>query len=131
MQQLDEFIQLLLDNIDNDERITLDKRIKYGCRHYYLQLDIDEDKTQKNTHFFRDNLEIHFDGRNSCIEVNGHDEQSVIIEDEEMLKKWSEVFEKIIKANLETKLKDKITTSLNACNNKSLLRQYQMKKLID
>lgn len=122
MKQLDEIIQLLLDNIETDDRISLEKRIKYGCRHYYLQLEIDEDKTQKNINFFRDNLEIHFDGRNKCIEVT---------EDEEMLNRWSSVFEKIIESNLDLRLKEKITDSLNACNNKSLLRQYQMKKLID
>lgn len=131
MKQLDEIIQLLLDNIETDDRISLEKRIKYGCRHYYLQLEIDEDKTQKNINFFRDNLEIHFDGRNKCIEVTGQDNLPVIIEDEEMLNRWSSVFEKIIESNLDLRLKEKITDSLNACNNKSLLRQYQMKKLID
>lgn len=131
MNQVNEFIQLLLDNLENDVRITLSKRIKYGCRHYYLSLDIDEDKTQKNQNFFRDVFEIHFDNRNGCIELNGYDEEPVIIEDLELLKKWSDILEDKISKNLESMIEEKIITSLNACQNKSLLRQYQMRKLID
>ena len=41
-ENLDEYIQFLMNNIDKDNRINLNKKMKYGFRHYYLTLTIDE-----------------------------------------------------------------------------------------
>ena len=134
MEHLEEFIKLLLDNLESDDRIKLSKKIKYGSRHYYLSLHIDKiDNNTKNTFqvIYRDSIEIHFDNRNCCIEVNGYEEDNIIIEDKELLDKWSQVLEDIINKDVESKIKDKIEWGLNECDDKSLLRQYQMKKLFE
>jgi hypothetical protein len=136
MEHFDEFVKLLLDNLENDDRIKLSKKIKYGCRHYYLTLNIDKINNNPNTSntfsvIFRDSIEIHFDNRNLCIEINGYDEDNVIIEDKEILDKWSIILEEIVNKNIEKNIKDKIEWGLNECDNKSLLRQYQMKKLFE
>lgn len=132
MKEVDEFLQLLLDNSESDNRISIDKKMKYGFRHYFITLSIDE-QTESNSsqsYYFKDSLEFHFDSRNSCIEISDH-ENSIVIEDKDLLDRWSRIIEEKINTNIKEKVKEKIEKSLNTCVDKSLLRQYQMRKLFE
>jgi hypothetical protein len=133
-ENLDSYIQFLIDNIDKDGRISLSKKMKYGFRHYCLTLSIDnEDNTRSlsnQTYSFRESLEIYFDNRNKCIEVNTFTEDSIIIENEDLLNKWNPILEEYINKDVDQKLKSCFEESLMKCTNKSLHREYQMKKLL-
>jgi hypothetical protein len=132
-ENLDNYIQFLMDNIDKDSRISLTKKMKYGYRHYYLILNIDtvdEGKNSKQNFTFREILEIYFDNRNKCIEINSFDEDSIIIENEELLNKWNKILEEYINKDVDTKVKKYFEESLMKCYNKSLHREYQMKKIL-
>jgi tRNA nucleotidyltransferase/poly(A) polymerase len=134
MHQLDEFINLLIENLNQDDRIRLSKKIKYGFRNYSLTLEIDEKQLNKRLSSiisYIDRLEIHFDNRNKCIEINNGEMETIIVEDVDLIKKWSDIFEEIINKDIDKKIKNKIESSLNKCENKSILRQFQMKKLFE
>jgi hypothetical protein len=128
MTEIDQLIQLIYDNLDGSDYITLKKFIRYGFRHYHLSVSIGE--TDEVKILFRDSFSLHFDNRNKCIEISELDGESIFIEDVETLEKWSNIFEERITSELEMTIEDKIFNLLNSCQNKSLLRQYQMKKLI-
>ncbi len=133
-EYLNKMIEFFMEHIDNDDRISLIKKMKYGFRQYHLCLSIDENTTTQNnnqTHYhFRESLEINFDNRNKCIEIVSYTEDSLIIEDVELLEKWCEVFEEYINKNIENKIKHTFEESLMKCYNKSLHREYQMKKIL-
>lgn len=128
MTEIDQLIQLIYDNLDSSDHISLRKSIRYGFRHYHLNVSVGESDEMKIS--FRDSFTINFDNRNKCIEILELDGDSVFIEDLETLEKWSSIFENRIKSELEATIEERIFNLLNSCQNKSLLRQYQMKKLI-
>jgi hypothetical protein len=132
MQKIDRFLDFFLEHID-DPRISVFKKIKYGHRYYHITFFIDEDPNRNSQvgHFqYRDNLEIIFDNRNSCIEVHGGEYNNpLIIEDKELLKKWCDILEPIVSNNLENKVVDIFEKTLNECYNKNLHRELQMKKI--
>jgi len=134
MGKLDKFLEFFLEHVD-DERISVFKRMKYGYRYYYISFYIDEDPNQSNQNQsygfkYRENLEIIFDNRNECIEISGGDEDHpLIIEDKELLKKWSSILEEVVNKNLENRVTNIFEKSLNDCYNKNLHRELQMKKI--
>lgn len=134
-ENLDEYIQFLMKNIDKDNRINLNKKMKYGFRHYYLTLTIDEENKNQNqgaihSYSFRESLEIFFDNRNKCIEINSFTEDSIIVENVDLLNKWNPILEEYINREVDSKIKKCFEESLMKCSNKSLHREYQMKKIL-
>lgn len=133
-EYVDNMIQFLMEHIDRDERISLIKKMKFGFRHYHLILTIDEEtNTQNNQHthyHFRESLEITFDNRNRCIEITSYNEDSMIVEDNDLLEKWNLILEEYTNKSLDEKIKNTFEQSLMRCANKSLHREYQMKKLL-
>jgi hypothetical protein len=132
MEKLDKFLEFFIENLD-DKRISISKKMKYGYRYYYITFIVDEDPVKKNSQHiyqYRDNMEVIFDNRNQCIEVFGGDESyPLIVEDKELLTKWSSILEEIINKNLEERVVDVFEKTLNDCYNKNLYRELQMKKL--
>lgn len=132
MEKIDKFLQFFIENLD-DKRISVYKKMKYGHRYYYIIFLVDDDPNQntKNSIYqYRDNMEIVFDNRNLCIEVYGGDENNtLIIEDKNLLEKWSNILEEITSKNLEEKVINIFEKTLNECYNKNLYRELQMKKL--
>lgn len=139
MKEIDEFLHFLLEH-ESDERISFSKKIKYGYRYYYVNFNIDEkpEEEGKNNSYgslrgFRvsDSIEIIVDNRNGCVEMiydNGM--ENIIIEDQKLLNKWSEILEEYINKDISTKTKDVIENALSSCHNKNLHRTYQMKKIL-
>lgn len=140
MREIDEFLEFLLDN-ESDERISFSKKMKYGYRYYYVSFNIDdkpEEDTNKNHSYgslrsFRvsDSIEIIVDNRNVCIEmIHDNGIENIIIEDKQLVDKWSNILEEYINKDISTKTKDVIEHALSSCYNKNLLRTYQMKKIL-
>jgi hypothetical protein len=139
MKEIDEFLHFLLEH-ESDERISFSKKMKYGYRYYYISFNIDEkpEDNNKNQSFgslrgyiISDSIEIVVDNRNVCIELlhdNGN--ENIIIEDKQLVEKWSILLEEYINKDVSTKVKDVIEGALSSCYNKNLHRTYQMKKIL-
>lgn len=132
LEKLDSLIEFLVQNI-GDDRINLSKKIKYGFRFYFLSLEIDIDPNSKShSYHYRDQMELIFDNRNECIEVYGtNDTNPIVVEDKELLNKWSSKFEDMLNTNIEKKVVDIFEKSIGECFNKNLYRELQMKKIIN
>jgi hypothetical protein len=140
MKEIDEFLQFLLEH-ESDERISFSKKMKYGYRYYYISFNIDEkpeDDTNKNQSFgslrgyrITDSIEIVVDNRNTCVElIYDNSIENIIIEDKNLVDKWSNILEEYINNDVSTKVKNIIENALSSCYNKSLHRTYQMKKIL-
>jgi len=131
MEKLDKFLQFFIDNID-DKRISISKKMKYGFRYYYITFMVDDDPVKQSNQIYqyRENMEVTFDNRNGCIEIFGGEEgYSLIVEDRELLDKWSHKLEEIVSHNLENRVVDIFEKTLSECYNKNLYRELQMKKI--
>ena len=53
-----------------------------------------------------------------------------MIEDSELVKKWSEIIENYIEDNNKDRLSGFIEKTLSKCHNKNLYREFQMKKIL-
>lgn len=140
MKEIDEFLQFLLDH-ESDDRISFSKKMKYGYRYYFINFNIDdkpeeEGKNQSYGQSLRgyrisDSIEIIIDNRNGCIEMlYDSGTENIIIEDKQLLDKWSNILEEYISKDISTKAKDAIENALSSCYNKNLHRTYQMKKIL-
>ena len=134
MEELDRFLHFLLENID-DRRICISKKMKYGFQHFYISFNIDQlDKDgtygKQNSIFHRNSLSIVIDNRNLCIEIDSEiDEKSIVIEDEEFVKKWSPILDEFLSREITQKISGIIDITLSSCENKNLYRDYKMKKI--
>jgi|694.fasta_scaffold11024_16 hypothetical protein len=140
MKEIDEFLQFLLEH-ESDERISFSKKMKYGYRYYYISFNIDEkpeDDSNKNQSLrslrgyrITDSIEIVVDNRNTCVElIYDNSIENIIIEDKNLVDKWSNILEEYINNDVSTKVKNIIENALSSCYNKSLHRTYQMKKIL-
>lgn len=140
MKEIDEFLHFLLEH-ESDERISFSKKMKYGYRYYYINFNIDEkpeEDNNKNQSFgslrgyrISDSIEIVVDNRNTCVElIHDNGMENIIIEDKQLVEKWSKLLEEYINKDVSTKVKNVIESALSSCYNKNLLRTYQMKKIL-
>ena len=134
MEELDRFLHFLLENVD-DKRIYISKKMKYGFQHFYISFNIDQldrDGTygKQNSIFHRNSLSIIIDNRNLCVEIDSEiDEKSIVIEDEEFVKKWSTILDEFLNREITQKISGIIDITLSSCENKNLHREYKMKKI--
>lgn len=123
MNELDCFLEYILDDIDSDN-IHLYKRIKNG--HKTFTLNISSETINKGINSYSD-INIVIDITSSSLEITSSSElQVVTIESEYLVKKWSNVFEKYLSENLEKEVIGIIGSSFK---NKSLLRDYKLTKI--
>lgn len=133
MNEIDTFISYLFDNIDN-ENINISKKIKDGFRIYNLSLRLENKNTFglqngiKGLSSYNDTVII-IDNYNKCIEFTSGLYDSIIIEDNNLLNKWSDLFEDYLNSNLNNTVIKLINTLFDDTNNKSLLRDYKFKKI--
>jgi len=77
-------------------------------------------------------MSITFDNRNKCIEIDGGNEDyPIIIEDQNLLEKWSNILEEIVNENIEKRIVNIFEKTLEECYNKNLHRELQMKKIFE
>lgn len=135
IEEIDEFIAFLMKHKD-DERVTIQKDIKYGHRNYWLSFDIDsEPKSVTNNHWgtISGRMSIHFDTRNEAIVFSSDhtDVSQITIEDKDLLKKWCDIIEEYIGSNLKSNFRDMVEQTLSSCYNKNIHREWKMKKIFD
>jgi hypothetical protein len=133
--EIDEFIEFIMNNKD-DERVTIQKDIKYGHKNYWITFDIDsEPKTKSNTNWgtISGRMSIHFDRRNEAIFFSSDhtDISSIAIEDKDLLDKWCNIIEEYIESNLKSNFRLMVDQTLASCHNKNIHREWKMKKIFD
>ncbi len=134
MNELDKFLIFLMENTD-DDRINIWKKMKYGYRHYYISLHIDQEKEDSTGNIsstfnrYGDRILISIDNRNNCIEVEDSNDDNIIIEDTDMVNKWSKILDEFLNRDVEEKISNIIEETLSSCARKDLHRDYKMKKI--
>lgn len=134
MNEIDEFLTFLYENIE-DERIEVSKKMKYGFRHFGINLYL-ESKTETETIYngstgqltdsSYNSIQILIDCRNNCIELNVNMDD-VVIEDIDLTQKWADLLEEYLSNKLENKVSTLINNGLSKTD---LLREYKLKKII-
>jgi hypothetical protein len=135
MNEIDEFLTFLYDNIE-DERIEVSKKMKYGFRHFGINLYLENKEPDtiinsstgqiltENSSY--NSIQILIDCRNNCIELNVNMDD-VVIEDAELTLKWADLLEEYLNNKLENKVSTLINNGLSKTD---LLREYKLKKII-
>ena len=134
IEEIDEFIAFLMNHKD-DERVTIQKDIKYGHRNYWISFDIDsEPKSVTNNHWgtISGRMSIHFDTRNEAIVFSSDhtDVSQVTIEDKDLLNKWCTIIEEYIGSNLKSDFRQMVEQTLSSCYNKNIHREWKMRKIL-
>jgi len=137
MKELDEFLTFLFENLE-DERIEVTKKMKYGYRHFgvnvYLE-NIEEDSINHTissnsskmfTNSSYNNINIMVDCRNKCIDFNVNMDE-VVIEDDIFTEKWANILDEYLNNRIENKVNELINLALAKTD---LLREYKIKKII-
>lgn len=113
MIELEDFLEFVLENIE-DKRIDFYKKIKYGHRHFYININLKHYQNNLNPIINQriagseiKTLSIVIDCRNNCIEF-GEWENQIVFEDSNLTQKWSNIFEKIYSEKLSEKFNNKI-----------------------
>lgn len=127
MQDIDELLEHLFSNID-DENVSLTKRMREGSSVYYLNIKLDTgDNTSKNCSSY-DDFSIVVDSRSNCLDIFSNID-NIVVESEELCKKWSKVFDDYLSKNLSERLQKMLTDTFSNSPQKSLLRGYKLKKI--
>ena len=129
MKEIDKFIEFLFKNID-DERISLNKEMKFGYRFYNIRLVVEKDDPNSTYKYFNE-LSITVDNRNQCISLYNTylDDKQVTIEDKDLIEKWNQKFEEYLSGNIERDVKNVIHSTMRDLKDKDLYRDYQMEKI--
>lgn len=113
MIELEDFLEFVLENIE-DKRIDFYKKMKYGHRHFYININLKHYQNNLNPIINQriagseiKTLSIVIDCRNNCIEF-GEWENQIVFEDSNLTQKWSNIFEIIYSEKLSEKFNNKI-----------------------
>lgn len=136
MNELDLFLTHLFDNIESED-IILSKKMKYGYRHYYLNVKVEKEVDQdtnnssvSGTYYLSGGGDfcITIDNRNKCIDIFSNFD-NIVVEDKDLVDKWTEIFEEYIQTGLETEVGNLINNVFSNSTQKNLLRDYKLKKI--
>ena len=131
MNELDSFLTHLFNSIESED-ITLSKKMKYGYRHYYLNIKVEQQEETELSHskngLYISDFTIVIDNRNKCIDIFSNMD-TIVVEDNELVEKWTNIFEEYIQDNLEKTVGDLINNTFTNTNQKGLLRGYKLKKM--
>jgi hypothetical protein len=131
MNELDSFLTHLFNSIESED-ITLSKKMKYGYRHYYLNIKVEQQEETELSHskngLYISDFTIVIDNRNKCIDIFSNMD-NIVVEDTELVEKWTNIFEEYIQDNLEKTVGDLINNTFTNTNQKGLLRGYKLKKM--
>lgn len=128
MNEIDNFISFLFSNIDN-ENVNITKKMKYGFQFFYLNVLLENDKPSEYNYASYDDLSIIIDNRNKCIEICSGAYNAIIIEDLDLVNKWSEIFNNFYNSTLNRDIENLINDTFINTKQKDLLRDYKLKKI--
>lgn len=131
LDKLDKFLSFLIENKENDS-IEVTKKMELGHRFYYIYVNINmEEDNDNNSSYFRDRLVITIDNRNSCVVLEfDYSDGGILIESEEMVKKWSEIIERNLSENMENRIEALIDKTINGLSF-DLNREFKLKKIFE
>ena len=143
MKKIDELINFLWERRE-DDRVYISKDIKYGHRNYYIKMEIDEEpepidnsntSNPRSTYGLRgifkgysNTLSLHIDNRNNCIILNYN--ESIVIEDDTIVQKWSSILDEYIVNNNEVVFDYMIENAFSDCYRKDFHRDWKIKKIL-
>jgi hypothetical protein len=142
MKKIDELLQFLWERKE-DERVYISKDIKYGHRNYYIKMEIDDEPEPIDNSSnpkpsygtlrgifkgYGNTLSVHIDNRNNCIVLNYN--ESIVIEDDTIVQKWSSILEEYITNNNEEVFVTIIDTAFSDCYRKDFHRDWKIKKIL-
>ena len=135
MNELDLFLTHLFTNIDNED-INLSKKMKYGYRHYYLNVNVEKEEQEDKNSINNSGIYlsgggdfcITIDNRNKCIDIFSNFD-NIVVEDKDLVDKWTEIFEEYIQTGLEKEVGNLINNVFSNSTQKNLLRDYKLKKI--
>jgi hypothetical protein len=142
MKKIDELLQFLWERKE-DERVYISKDIKYGHRNYYIKMEIDDEPEPIDNSSnpkpsygtlrgifkgYGNTLSVHIDNRNNCIVLNYN--ESIVIEDDTIVQKWSSILEEYITNNNEEVFGTIIDTAFSDCYRKDFHRDWKIKKIL-
>jgi len=136
MNELDLFLTHLFTNIDNKD-IILSKKMKYGYRHYYLNINVQKEEQEDKNSINNSGIYlsgggdfcITIDNRNKCIDIFSNFD-NIVVEDKDLVDKWTEIFEEYIQTGLEKEVVNLINNVFSNSTQRNLLRDYKLKKII-
>jgi hypothetical protein len=132
MLELEDFLNFVFENL-NDPRIELHKKMKYGYRHYFINITL-KYPVDNHHHQIRDSktLQIIVDCRNNCIEV-GQWEELTVFESPELTKKWADKLEEVYNKNIISELQLKVSKFFDNVDPKDrdFGRRWKMKDMFN
>lgn len=131
MKELDDILIFLFENSE-DRRIHISKRMKYGYRYYYISLSIDikdDDPLSEIMYKYNGGLHIIIDNRNVCFEIESSEDDRILIEDKNLVEKWSSILEDFLEKKAKGKVRNMLESTLKKCHKNDLFREYKMKKI--
>jgi hypothetical protein len=139
MKKIDELLQFLWER-RTDNRVSINKDIKYGYRNYYIRMEIDDEPEQVDNTYstatlrgifkgYSNNLSIHIDNRNNCINIQYN--SNIVVEDDTLIQKWSSILEEYIVDRNEEEFDKIIERAFSDCYRKDFHRDWKMKKIFD
>jgi len=138
IEELDELLCFLMERKE-DERITIQKEIKFAHRNYWITLNIDDDPSANSNSSwgrysgYSGRMSIHFDCRNGCIVMNSDRTEisQITFEDNILLEKWAARLEEYISSRIERNFRDMVDQTFSGCYKKDLHRDWKMRKILD
>lgn len=127
MVELEEFLNFVLENL-YDPRVEFFKKMKYGYRHYHINITLKYPDDDHSISRDSKTLQIIVDCRNSCIEI-GRWEELLVFENYDLTKKWADKFEEIYNNNLVSDLQSKVSNFFDNVDpkDKDFGRRWKMK----
>ena len=130
MEKLEELLVFLYERRE-DDRIAFQKEKRPDNRNYYIYFEPDDDPSVTPKYSYRGRLMIYLDQENKCITVNYGSGDEVVIENDEMIKTWSNKIEEYIQEITEKTFLTMIEEAFNDAYRKDFHRDWKLKKLFD
>jgi hypothetical protein len=131
MKKLEELLVFLYERRE-DDRIAFQKEKRPDNRNYYIYFEPDVDPANSTTKYsYRGRLMIYIDQENKCITLNYGSGDEVVIEDDELIKTWSNKIEQYIQEITEKTFLEMIDEAFGDAHRKDFHRDWKLKKILD
>jgi len=130
MKKLEELLTFLYERRE-DERVIFQKEKKPDNRNYYIYFEPDDDPGNVNKYSYKGRLMIYIDQENKCIITSYGSTDEVVIEDDNLIKKWSDKIEEYIQEINEKNFICIIEEAFNDAFRKDFHRDWKLKKIFD
>lgn len=122
MNEFQDFIEYIIDNID-DPRVSISKKLKYGFKYLYINLDIPNINSRSIT--------IVIDNRNMVIELVYDYGESLVYESKELIDKYTPIIDSVYEKRLSDRTSSLIGQFMEDTDTtgKDFWREWTMNKI--